>query len=93
MPGFEVNPADWNSMMDNIDLNDPGQREMAGFITGKFAMVKGSDEGDTGDEKDSTDGNVTQTFPRTPLEQKHYDRQMLEVKITTNGTEWFQNYF
>ena len=79
VPGFEVNPAEWNAMMDNIDLNDPGQREMAGFITGKFSMVKGSD-GDGGSDGDTTDSNNdTQIFPRTTLEQQDYDRQMLEV--------------
>ena len=79
VPGFEVNPAEWNAMMDNIDLNDPGQREMAGFITGKFAMVKGSD-GDGNSDGDTTDSsNDTQIFPRTTSEQQDYDRQMLEV--------------
>ena len=78
MPGFEVNPADWNSMMDHIDLNDPSQREMAGFITGKFSMVKGSDEGGA---ESTTDDNSTQIYPRTKLEQKEYDRQKLEVTL------------
>ena len=79
VPGFEVNPAEWNAMMDNIDLNDPGQREMAGFITGKFSMVKGSD-GDGDSDGETTDSNNdTQIFPRTTSEQQDYDRQMLEV--------------
>ena len=79
MPGFEVNPAEWNSMMDHIDLDDPGQREMAGFITGKFSMVKSDDE-NTADN--ATEGsNDTQVFPRTSLEQNDYDRQMLEVLL------------
>ena len=74
-----MNPAEWNAMMDNIDLNDPGQREMAGFITGKFSMVKGSD-GDGNSDGDTTDSNNdTQIFPRTTSEQQDYDRQMLEV--------------
>ena len=77
VPGFEVKPAEWNAMMDNIDLDDPGQREMAGFITGKFSMVKGSsDESNT---EETQKENSTQIFERTALEQKDYERQKLEV--------------
>ena len=78
MPGFEVDPAEWNAMLDHVDLNDPSQREMAGFITGKFSMVKGGD----GTSADSTaDDNSTQIYPRTTTEQKDYDRQKMEVTL------------
>ena len=92
VPGFEVNPADWNSMMDFIDLDDPGQREMAGFITGKFSMVKGSDEGDGETDGNSTQGDNDKIFPRTSLEQQEYDRQTLEVPINSNNIPR-HNYF
>ena len=80
VPGFEVDPAEWNSMLDRIDLEDPSQREMAGFITGKFSMVKPTDEGGGGDEGNSTEEAIPDVFPRTSLEQQEYDRQILEVE-------------
>ena len=79
VPGFEVDPAEWNSMLDRIDLDDPGQREMAGFITGKFSMVKPIDDGSNGGDENSTEEAIPDKFPRTTLEQQEYDRQTLEV--------------
>jgi hypothetical protein len=70
--------------MDHIDLDDPSQREMAGFITGKFSMVKGSDQGDGENDGNSTQEYDAKIFPRTSLEQKEYDRQTLEVTIDRN---------
>ena len=71
--------------MDHIDLDDPGQREMAGFITGKFSMVKGTDDDDGKNDGNSTDGDDAKLFPRTSLEQQEYDRQTLEVRIGINS--------
>ena len=80
VPGFEVDPAEWNEMLDRVDLDDPSQREMAGFITGKFSMVKSPDDGSGGDGGNSTDNStIPDVFPRTSLEQQEYDRQILEV--------------
>ena len=67
-------------MLDRVDLDDPSQREMAGFITGKFSMVKPPDDGSGGDGGNSTDNStIPDVFPRTALEQQEYDRQILEV--------------
>ena len=68
-------------MLDHIDLDDPGQREMAGFITGKFTMVKPSDDASGGGDGNSTEGDDPGVFPRTSLEQQEYDRQILEVLL------------
>ena len=80
VPGFEVDPAEWNSMMDHIDLDDPSQAEMAGHITGKFAMTPSDGNAGNDPSNATEDTNTTsQIFPRTSSEQNEYDRQMLEV--------------
>ena len=67
-------------MLDRVDLDDPSQREMAGFITGKFSMVTSPDDVSGGDGGNSTDNStIPDVFPRTSLEQQEYDRQILEV--------------
>ena len=92
-PQFEGLSLDtWTQMLDRVELHDPGQMEIAGLISGKFAAQGGGDVAaasailpslDPDENTQSLDldsssaGKSDKIYPRTPKEKEDYDRQEL----------------
>jgi len=88
-PQFEgITLEKWNEMLDRVELQDPGQMEMAGIVSAQFSaqakelVVAGSDQSpvinlDNGKGATSDDGKV---YPRTAMEQADYDRESLDYE-------------
>ncbi len=72
-------------MMGQMELNNPGQAEVAAYVNGKFGTAGEEDEeGDVGDDGGETpsDGlNANSGFPRTPQQQRDYDRQIKAYRV------------
>ena len=79
----------WADMLDKVELHDPSQMEIAGVVSAQFssqekelAAAKNGLELEVNNVKDidldsSSAGNSGKKYPRTPLEQKDYDREEL----------------
>ena len=74
-------------MLDNVELHDPSQLEIAGLVASQFATqakemaAKLELENNVQvihDDEDSTNKTGQKIYPRSPLEQKAYDRQELD---------------
>ena len=79
--GFEgITPEAWNEMLDNVELSDPSQLEVAAVVSGKMSMQDDpSTEIDIDTSQNVTyNGNDTfsddpERFPRNSYEQQAYD--------------------
>lgn len=75
----------WTEMLDRVELNDPGQLQIAGLISSQFAdqqkqlaaKILGGDDSVVVDFDDDS-LNSGKIFPRTVEEQKDYDRIELD---------------
>ena len=89
-PQFEGLSLDtWTQMLDRVELHDPGQMEIAGLISGKFAAQGGDvaaasilpsldpENTQSLDLDSSSAGKSDKIYPRTPKEKEDYDRQEL----------------
>ena len=85
-PQFEgVTMEEWNEMVDRVELNDPGQLQMAGIVAAQFAgqdsdlasAKLGVNDGLVLDLESSSAGNSDKIYPRSEQEQLDYDREIL----------------
>ena len=73
-------------MLDNVELNDPSQLEVAAVVSGKMAAKDGGSADDTSSttlvNNSTSDGNNitdTEKFPRTAIEQSLYDETIVKT--------------
>ena len=73
-------------MLDNVELNDPSQLEVAAVVSGKMAAKDGGSADDTSSTasvnnstSDGDNSTDTEKFPRTAIEQTLYDETIVKT--------------
>ena len=73
-------------MLDNVELNDPSQLEVAAVVSGKMAAKDGGSADDTSSTasvnnstSDGSNSTDNEKFPRTAIEQALYDETIVKT--------------
>ena len=73
-------------MLDNVELNDPSQLEVAAVVSGKMAAKDGESDDDASNSAlvnnstiDGDNNTNTEMFPRSTIEQTLYDATIVKT--------------
>ncbi len=99
VPGFEdVTWEDWEEMLDNVQLTDMDQAQIAAILTQRFLFPEDAgeefgqdlteEEGDDDDDDDEEGSRPSSSFPwssfpRTPKELRDYVRQLSALRTVS----------